>query len=152
MSPKTFDALMVMVAHRQDGTERGYKFRALKSEDDKIRTWFYRPLPPKAKEMLRVSDNMGLHAQPQARPRLASREASRVATSTTATSCANYVADYTAKLTTGDDPKLWLLDLTAKSKEASYDHIKLWITKDKQQPAKAEYYATSDEAPALGRV
>ena len=30
-----------------------------------------------------------------------------------------------------------------ENKEAAYDHIKLWMTKDKQQPAKAEYYAAS---------
>ena len=54
-----------MVAHRQDDTTRTYKFRALKSEDDKIRTWFYEPAAAKGQEMLRVEDNMGLHAQPQ---------------------------------------------------------------------------------------
>ena len=29
MSPRTFDGLLVMVAHRQDDTTRTYKFRAL---------------------------------------------------------------------------------------------------------------------------
>src|SRR4051812_47027923 len=58
MSPRTFDALMTMVAHRQDGTTRGYKFRALKLGDDKIRLWFFEPASAKGQEMLRVGDNM----------------------------------------------------------------------------------------------
>ena len=49
MSPRTFDGLLVMVAHRQDDTTRTYKFRALKSEDDKIRTWFFEPAAAKGR-------------------------------------------------------------------------------------------------------
>ena len=61
MSPRTFDGLLVMVAHRQDDTTRTYKFRALKSEDDKIRTWFFEPAAAKGQEMLRVEDNMWVY-------------------------------------------------------------------------------------------
>ena len=49
MSPRTFDGLLVMIAHRQDDTTRTYKFRALKSQDDKIRTWFFEPAAAKAR-------------------------------------------------------------------------------------------------------
>lgn len=145
MSPKTFDALMTMTAHRQDGTERGYKFRALKSEDDKIRTWFFEPAAAKGQEMLRVGDNMWVYMPNLKRAmRLASRESFQGGDFNNGDVLrVNYVADYSAKLATAEDPKLWLLDLTAKSKEAAYDHIKLWLTKDKQQPSKAEYYAAS---------
>src|SRR4051812_40196296 len=61
MSPRTFDGLLTMIAHRQDDTTRGYKFRALKSEDDKIRTWFFEPAAAKGQEMLRVGDNMWVY-------------------------------------------------------------------------------------------
>ena len=74
MSPKTFDGLLLMVAHRQDDTTRTYKFRALKSEDDKIRTWFYEPAAAKGQEMLRVGDNMWVYMPNLKRAmRLASR-------------------------------------------------------------------------------
>ena len=43
MAPRTFDGLFTMVAHRPDGTTRGYKMRVMKSEDDKVRVWFFEP-------------------------------------------------------------------------------------------------------------
>lgn len=145
MSPKTFDGLMVMVAHRQDDTTRTYKFRALKSQDDKIRTWFFEPAAAKGQEMLRVEDNMWVYMPNLKRAlRLASRESFQGGDFNNGDVLrVNYVADYTVKLIPSDDATTWLLDLTAKTKEAAYDRIKLWMTKDKQQPAKAEYYAAS---------
>jgi outer membrane lipoprotein-sorting protein len=145
MSPRTFDGLMTMVAHRQDGTERGYKFRALKSEDDKIRTWFFEPAAAKGQEMLRVGDNMWVYMPNLKRAlRLASRESFQGGDFNNGDVLrVNYVADYTCVLTPSGDDKLYLLDLTAKTKEATYDKVKLWMSKDRQQPVKAEYYALS---------
>lgn len=145
MSPKTFDGLLLMVAHRQDDTTRTYKFRALKSEDDKIRTWFYEPAAAKGQEMLRVGDNMWVYMPNLKRAlRLASRDSFQGGDFNNGDVLrVNYVADYAAKLLSSADNKEWLLDLTAKTKEAAYDHIKLWMTKDRQQPTRAEYYAAS---------
>lgn len=145
MSPKTFDGLLLMVAHRQDDTTRTYKFRALKSEDDKIRTWFYEPAAAKGQEMLRVGDNMWVYMPNLKRAlRLASRDSFQGGDFNNGDVLrVNYVADYAAKLLSSEDNKEWLLDLTAKTKEAAYDHIKLWMTKDRQQPTRAEYYAAS---------
>jgi outer membrane lipoprotein-sorting protein len=145
MSPRTFDGLMVMIAHRQDDTTRTYKFRALKSEDSKIRTWFFEPASAKGQEMLRVEDNMWVYMPNLKRAlRLASRESFQGGDFNNGDVLrVNYVADYTVKLIPSGDDKVYLLDLTAKTQEAAYDHIKLWMTKDKQQPAKAEYYAAS---------
>lgn len=145
MSPKTFDGLLLMVAHRQDGTDRTYKFRAMKSEDDKLRTWFFEPAAAKGQEMLRVGDNMWVYMPNLKRAlRLASRESFQGGDFNNGDVLrVNYQADYTAKLETAEDKSQWLLDLSAKTKEASYDRIKLWMSKDKQQPTKAEYYAAS---------
>lgn len=145
MSPRTFDGLLVMVAHRQDETTRSYKFRAMKSSDDKFRTWFFEPAAAKGQEMLRVGDNMWVYMPNLKRAmRLASRESFQGGDFNNGDVLrVNYVADYDAKLVPAEDPTLWLLDLTAKTKEAAYDRIKLWMSKDKQQPTKAEYYASS---------
>jgi outer membrane lipoprotein-sorting protein len=145
MSPRTFDALMTMVAHRQDGTTRGYKFRAMKNEDDKMRTWFFEPAAAKGQEMLRVGDNMWVYMPNLKRAlRLASRESFQGGDFNNGDVLrVNYVADYNAKLVPSDDDKTWLLELTAKTKEATYDKIKLWMHKTERQPVKAEYYALS---------
>ena len=145
MSPKTFDGLVTMIAHRQDDTTRGYKFRILKSEDDKIRMWFFEPAAAKGQEMLRVGDNMWVYMPNLKRAlRIASRESFQGGDFSNGDVLrVNYVADYDPKLVPSGDDKLWELELTAKTKEATYDKVKLWITKDHQQPAKAEYYAAS---------
>ena len=145
MSPRTFDALMTMVAHRQDGTERGYKFRALKLGDDKIRLWFFEPAAAKGQEMLRVGENMWVYMPNLKRAiRIASRDSFQGGDFNNGDALrVNYVADYTSKLVASGDDKLWLLELTAKTKDAAYDKIKLWLAKDDTGPAKAEYYAAS---------
>jgi outer membrane lipoprotein-sorting protein len=145
MSPKTFDGLLVMIAHRQDGTTRSYKFRALKDQDDKIRTWFFEPAAAKGQEMLRVGDNMWVYMPNLKRAlRLASRESFQGGDFNNGDVLrVNYTADYTCKLVQAEDDKSYLLDLSAKTKEAAYDHIKLWMTKGTRQPSKAEYYAAS---------
>lgn len=145
MTPRTFDALMVMTAHRQDDTTRTYKFRTMKSADDKTRTWFFEPAAAKGQEMLNVGDNMWVYMPNLKRAlRLASRESFQGGDFNNGDVLrVNYVADYSCKLAPSGDDRLWLLELTGKTSSASYDRIKLWLTKDKQQPFKAEYYAAS---------
>ena len=145
MSPITFDALMTMVAHRQDGTTRSYKFRGLKSGNDKVRAWFFEPAAAKGQEMLRVGDNMWVYMPNLKRSiRIAARESFQGGDFNNGDILrVNYVVDYNAKLVASDDAALWTLDLAVKTKEATYDRVKLWMSKNKRMPVRAEYYAAS---------
>ena len=145
MSPRGFDSLMVMVAHRQDGTTRTYKMRALKSNEDKMRVWFLEPAASKGQEMLRVGDNLWVYMPNLKRAlRLASRESFQGGDFNNGDVLrVNYRADYTAKLVPSADESSWALELTAKSEESTYDKVKLWVSKDKKLPVHAEYYASS---------
>jgi outer membrane lipoprotein-sorting protein len=145
MSPPTFDSLMAMVAHRQDGTTRSYKFRGLKLGLDKTRVWFFEPAAAKGQEMLRVGDNMWVYMPNLKRSiRIAARESFQGGDFNNGDIMrVNYVADYTPKLQANDDASAWLLELTARTKEATYDRIKLWMSKSKRLPVHAEYYAAS---------
>ena len=145
MSPKTFEAVMEMTAHRQDGTTRGYKLRVLKLGNDKFRAWFLEPASSVGQEMLRVDDNMWVYMPNLKRAlRIASRESFQGGDFNNGDIMrVNYVADYTAKLLPESDPALFGVELTAKSSEASYDRIRLWLDKDKSLPVRAEYYAAS---------
>ncbi|MSP59246.1 MAG: outer membrane lipoprotein-sorting protein [Myxococcales bacterium] len=145
MSPKTFDALVVMIAHRQDDTTRTYKFRVMKGHDDKIRLWFFEPASAKGQEMLRVGENMWVYMPSLKRAvRIASRDSFQGGDFNNADALrVNYVADYTPVLGDSGDPKSYLLDLSAKSKDAAYDKVKLWFRKGDLMPEKAEYYAAS---------
>jgi outer membrane lipoprotein-sorting protein len=145
MSPKTFEADMEMVAHRQDGTTRGYTFRALKSGFDKTRVWFVEPAAAKGQEMLKVGDNMWVYMPNLKRAlRIASRESFQGGDFNNGDIMrVNYVADYDARMLPETDAATWALELSAKSNEASYDRIRLWLSRDKRLPIKAEYYAAS---------
>ncbi len=145
MSPKTFDAVMLMTAHRQDGTTRSYKLRVLKLGNDKFRAWFLEPAASKGQEMLRVDDNMWVYMPNLKRAlRVASRESFQGGDFNNGDILrVNYVSDYTAKLLPENDPTLFGVELSAKSSEASYDRIRLWLDKDKRLPVRAEYFAAS---------
>ena len=145
MSPKTFDGLLNMVAHRQDGSTRSYKFRAMKAQGDKIRLWFFEPASAKGQEMLRVDENMWVYMPNLKRAlRMASRESFQGGDFNNSDALrVNYVADYTPALVDSGDPNQYLLQLTAKTKDAGYDKIKLWMTKSDSMPTRAEYYAAS---------
>jgi len=145
MSPKTFEAVMEMVAHRQDGSTRSYKFRALKSGLQKSRVWFVEPASAKGQEMLKVGDNMWVYMPSLKRAlRIASRESFQGGDFNNGDIMrVNYVADYSAKLLPEADAAAWVVELSAKTSEASYDRIRLWLDKVKRLPVKAEYYAAS---------
>src|SRR6266542_3373129 len=145
MTPRTFDGLLTMVAHRQDRTTRSYKFRVLKSENDKTRVLFLEPASAKGQEMLKVGDNMWVYMPNLKRAlRIASRESFQGGDFNNGDIMrVNYVADYSAKLLPEADASGWVVDLAAKSSEASYDRIRLWLDKVKRLPVRAEYYAAS---------
>jgi outer membrane lipoprotein-sorting protein len=144
MSPRTFEAVMEMVAHRQDGSTRSYKLRALKLGNDKSRVWFLEPASAKGQEMLKVGDNMWVYMPNLKRAlRIASRESFQGGDFNNGDIMrVNYLADYSAKLLP-EDASSWAVELAAKSSEASYDRIRLWLDKVKRLPARAEYYAAS---------
>lgn len=145
MSPVVFDSLMSMVVHRQDGTTRTYKFRALKHHDDKVRTWFFEPAASRGQEMLKVGDNLWVYMPNLKRAlRIAARDSFQGGDFANGDIMrVNYVADYKAARVPSADPQVFALDLKAKTAEATYDRIKLWMSKNKQLPVKAEYYAAS---------
>src|SRR5690242_8775597 len=61
MSPAFFEVDARMVAHRADGSTRGYKMHVLKSGADKLRASFLEPASAKGQEMLRNGDNLWLY-------------------------------------------------------------------------------------------
>jgi outer membrane lipoprotein-sorting protein len=145
MSPGASEALMAMIAHRQDGTTRSYKMRVLNAKDDKLRVWFLDPPSTKGQEMLRVGDNQWIYMPNLKRAiRIASRESFQGGDFSNGDVLrVHYRDDYTAKLAPSGDDLLWALDLAAKSEESTYARIKLWMSKEKQLPVRAEYYAVS---------
>ncbi|MFY7928813.1 MAG: outer membrane lipoprotein-sorting protein [Oligoflexus sp.] len=61
-----------------------------------------------------------------------------------------WVGDYEAKVES-EDPKQWVLFLSAKKKGLTYDKIRLWVEKDSFHPQKAEYLSLGGEALKTAR-
>jgi len=145
MSPPAFEARLEMVAHRQDGTTRGYELRVLKAPDDKVRAWFLAPASSRGQEMLRSGDNLWIYMPNLKRAlRVASRESFQGGDFNNGDILrVNYVADYLAATAPSVDPGAWSVELRARSPESTYDRIVLWMSRDRRLPVRAEYYAAS---------
>lgn len=146
MGPENFEATTRMIAHREDGTTRDYTMKVLKKGDDKFRVWFAAPSAVAGQEMLRVGDNLWVYMPNLKRAvRLANRDSFQGGDFNNADVLrVNYQKDYNGMVepscTTAD---AWCLDLTAKTKNASYDKVRLWLRKSDALPQKGEYYGTS---------
>ena len=146
MGPKNFEAVMVMVAHRDDDTTRTYQMKILKIGDDKTRIWFNAPASAKGQEMLRQGDNLWVYMPSVKKAvRLASRSEFQGGDFNNADVLrANLQGDFAVKFKDGAPPAgQVVLDLTAKVEDASYDRILLWLDEKTSLPVKGEYYAAS---------
>ncbi len=146
MGPEAFESVARMTAHRDDGSTRAYKMLILKKGDDKLRLTFQEPAAVVGQEMLRQGDNFWVYMPNLKRAiRLANRESFQGGDFNNADVLrVKYQADYTGTVVA--DPAradAWLLELKAKTTNASYDKIKLWMRKSDLQPVLGEYYTAS---------
>lgn len=146
MGPTNFEAMSLMTSSREDGSQRTYKMKILKSGDDRFRAWFHEPAAVRGQEMLRQGDNLWVYMPNLKRAvRLANRDSFQGGDFNNADVLrVNYTADYTGTVQAdAATPDAWLLELKAKSSSAAYDRIKLWLRKSDSQPIKGEYYTSS---------
>jgi len=146
MGAENFEAVAEMTAHRDDGSTRTYKMRVLKAGNEKLRIWFSEPAAVRGQEMLRQGENLWVYLPNLKKPtRLASRESFQGGDFNNADVLrVHYQADYAAKvLPASTVPDAWELELTAKSRDAAYERIKLWLRKSDGMPVKGEYYSAS---------
>lgn len=146
MGPTNFDATTRMIAHRDDGTTRDYTMKVLKKGDEKFRIWFKAPSSVAGQEMLRVGDNLWVYMPNLKRAvRLANRDSFQGGDFNNADVLrVNYEKDYDAVLSAAcATAEAYCVDLTAKTKNASYDKVRLWMRKADLQPVVGEYYGGS---------
>jgi outer membrane lipoprotein-sorting protein len=147
MGPRHMDGVSSMMAHRDDDTERTYKMRYLKDGDDNFRLWFKEPASVRGQEILRRGDNNWIYMPNLKRSlRLASRDSFQGGDFNNADVLrVDYETDYSGKLDADSEgvPDSYLLELNAKTKDAAYDHVKLWVAKDSYIPIKGEFYSAS---------
>jgi outer membrane lipoprotein-sorting protein len=146
MGAEAFDGRFTMVAHRDDGSMRGYVLRVVKSGAEKTRIWFSEPASVRGQEMLRQGENLWVYMPNLKRAvRIASRDSFQGGDFNNADVLrVNYEADYTAAVVSdASPPDAWLVELTAKTSEAAYERIKLWLSRAGTMPLRAEYFSAS---------
>lgn len=167
MGPESFEAQVTMSTVREDGTNRAYEMRMLKSGTDKFRIQFLQPSVVAGQEILRVGENNWLYL-PQLRrtSRIASRESFQGGDFNNADILrVNYREDYVARILDGQasaaaeapsgattgaplggtdgKEKSVVLELTAKTINSSYDKIHLWLKAKEGAPLKAKFFGSS---------
>ncbi len=147
MAPRVFEAEATMTATREDGTSRTYVMKFLKAEDDKFRVWFSEPASVKGQEMLRNKDNLWLYIPNLKRAtRIANRENFQGGDFNNADVLrVNYEVDFEGTMMPSDVPGTYLVELKAKSKDTSYDKIRLYVRTSDFQPVKGQYFGTSGQ-------
>ena len=145
MGPTNFSAEMRMTSYREDGSNRSYIMRALKSGDDKFRISFYEPSAVAGQEILRIGDNTWIYLPNLKRSsRLANRESFQGGDFNNSDVLrVNYQKDYAAELVESEEPNSHKIELQSKNKETSYDKIHLWFSKNNQMPLRGLYFGTS---------
>ncbi len=146
MGPPNFEAQIRMVAYRDDGTNRDYTMKVLKKGDEKFRIWFSAPSAVAGQEMLRVGDNLWVYMPNLKRAvRLANRDSFQGGDFNNADVLrVNYQKDYSARIDDGcGSEQAYCVELTAKTKNASYDRVQLWLRKSDRQPVAGAYYGGS---------
>ena len=147
MAPASYEAQVHMTAWREDGTSRTYKMRVQKAGTDKVRLTFQEPRSAVGQEMLRQGDNLWVYMPNLKRAvRLASRDSFMGGDFNNADVLRpHYEADYAGTIVDEKDG-LVQLSLKARSADAAWDVVKLWMTAGdvtKAQPTRAEFYASS---------
>lgn len=146
MGPPNFETTLTMVAHRDDGSTRTYVMKMLKAGDEKARLWFKEPASARGQEILRQGDNSWLYLPNLKRAvRMASRDSFQGGDFNNADVLrTNYARDYTAQVVEDPStPDAYLLELKAKTEDAAYDRIKLWVARADTMPLKGEFYTAS---------
>ncbi len=146
MGPANFQAVTLMSAHRDDGTTRAYKMEVLKKGSEHFLVNFSEPAAVKGQQMLRSGDNLWVYMPSLKRAvRLANRDSFQGGDFNNADVLrVNYEADYAGSVTADPArPDAHVLELKAKTTNASYDKIKLWMRKADLLPVKGEYYTVS---------
>ena len=147
MGPVNFEGVSQMTAHRDDGSERTYKMRYLKAGQEKFRMFFDEPAAVRGQELLRQGDNNWIYMPALKRAvRLANRDSFQGGDFNNADVLrVNYEADYTGTLLADTEgvADSRLVELKARTAEAAYDRIKLWVRRTDAQPIQAEFYTAS---------
>lgn len=131
MAPAHWTGVFRMTATREDGSKRGYLMKLASGSSTQTRIWFQEPAAVRGQEILRQGDNAWLYLPSLKRGiRLASRDSFQGGDFNNADVLRGaYLQDYTAELAPKSEREgTFQIELKAKTADASYDHVTLFLS------------------------
>lgn len=144
LSPENFTSTYEFTNTRTDGTTTQYTINFSSRDVNHTHGKFTLPERDKGREILRNDDNLWTWMPSVARVvRIADRDSFAGGDFSNADVMrADWSSKYDTKLVK-ETPGQWIIDLIAKSPEAAYAKMRLWVDKKTTQPVQQQYYDSS---------
>lgn len=142
--PGNYSVVYEFTNHRLDGTVSNYEVHFDIRDADHARGVFRKPERDKGREVLRVDDALWTYLPSVGKTlRIADRDSFAGGDFSNADILrVDWTAKYTASLAR-ETPNQWIFDLTAKTPEAAYARMRLWVDKASRQPIQQQFYDSS---------
>lgn len=141
LSPQNFSMRDEFTNTRTDKTVTTYEVRFVVKNIDATHGTFEKPEREKGREVLRQGDDLWTYVPSVGRAvRIADRDSFAGGDFSNADVLrVDWLAQYAPELAK-ETPRQWIIDLTAKNKDAAYAKMRLWVDRESRQPVQQHFY------------
>lgn len=141
--PGSYRVVYSLTNHRTDGSVSSYEVHFDIKDADHARGVFIKPEREKGREVLRVDDALWTYLPSVGKTlRIADRDSFAGGDFSNADILrVDWTAKYSASLAK-ETTNQWIIDLVAKTPEAAYAKMRLWVDKSSRQPVQQYFYDT----------
>jgi outer membrane lipoprotein-sorting protein len=144
LTPGSVEFYRKLINEEPNGAKKEFIFYSVKKDRDKVAMLYLSPASDKGRATLRLGDNMWLYIPNVGKPiRITSMQSIVGGVFNNADIMR---LDYSTEYNTTnieENGADYILDLKAKTKTVSYDHLKMWVIKKNNIVEKVECYAAS---------
>jgi len=141
LAPKTYQSVNSFINTRVDGTVVSYEVKFQSKDVNHHHGVFLKPERDKGREVLRLGDNLWTWMPSVGRVvRVADRDSFAGGDFSNADILkVDWLNRYEAELAK-ETPKQWIIDLKAKTSDAPYAKMRIWVDRQTRQPVQQQYY------------
>lgn len=141
LAPPNFKSTYAFTNYRTDGTVMNYEVRFETRDVDHSHGTFMKPEREKGREVLRLADDLWTFVPSVGRViRIADRDSFAGGDFSNADVLrVDWLKKYDAKILK-ELPSQWIIELSAKTPDAPYARMRLWVDKKSGQPVQQHYY------------
>ena len=144
LAPGTMEYYRKLINEEPNGNKKEFIFYTVKKDREKVAMLYLAPASDKGRATLRLGDNMWLYIPKVGKPlRITSMQSVVGGVFNNADIMRlDYSAEYDAT-NLAEEGAEYIIDLKAKTRTVSYDHLKMWVIKKNSIIKKVECYAVS---------